>query len=44
MSLSASSAFDQMSVKGSLFVFQKLPVKIGGEAVIDFVVNAWHMF
>jgi len=44
MSLSASGAFDQMSVKGVAFVFQKLAVKIGGEVIIDFVMNGCHMF
>ena len=44
MNLSASGAFDQMSVKGVAFVFQKLAVKIGGEVIMDFVVNSGHMF
>src|SRR5437667_1206850 len=44
MSFSARGAFHQMSVKGAAFVFQKLAVKIGGEVIIDFVVNGCHMF
>ena len=39
MGLAAARAFDQMGVQGILFLVRKLAVQIGGEVVVDFVVN-----
>jgi hypothetical protein len=39
MGFSAGSAFDEMRVEGAALLFGKLAVNIGGEPVVDFVVN-----
>ena len=44
MSLSARGAIDDMRVKRAAFILGKLAVNIGGEPVIDFVVNGCHTF
>ena len=43
MSFSAFGAIDEVRVKSAAFVRRKLAVKIGGEPVINFVVNCCHM-
>jgi hypothetical protein len=44
MSFSAGGAIDEMSVERAALLLRKLVVNIGGEPVIDFVVNGCHMF
>src|SRR5439155_3398297 len=44
MSLSARGAIDDMRVKRAAFILGKLAVNVGGEPVIDFVVNGCHTF
>ena len=39
MGLAAARAFDQMGVQRILFLIGKIAVQIGGEVVVDFVVN-----
>src|SRR5439155_19878875 len=42
MSLSTRGAIDDMRVKRAAFILGKLAVNIGGEPVVDFVVNSCH--
>src|SRR2546426_11669157 len=44
MSLSARGAIDDMRVKRAAFIRGKLAVNIGGEPVVNFVVNGCHTF
>jgi len=44
MSLSARGAIDDMRVKRAAFIRGKLAVNIGGEPVVDFVVDGCHTF
>ena len=42
MSFPAGGAIDQVRVKNASFVVGKLTVQIGGEPVVDFVMNGCH--
>ncbi len=44
MSFSARSAIEQMPVKHATFAIRKLVVQIGGQPIVNFVVNRCHRF
>jgi hypothetical protein len=44
MSLSARTAIDEMRMKRAPFVIRKLAVQIGGQPVVNFVVDRCHTF